>query len=330
MKIFSMSLIFVLVLFSCSKTEIPEIDTVPNLSLDNLKTISTNIPDDDYSDLTFIDENTGFAVSKSGHIIKTSDAGYNWTQLLVPTSFRLEKIQFTDNQNGFVIGGNENSGYLLKTTDAGHTWNAINLNTMECPRGMFFLNNSVGFITGKGLFKKTIDGGQTWTSLKDDSSFMYHDVNFKNKNEGIATSLNGKYYKTINGGASWTKIQTAEALSLYEIYYVNSKILIKNSSSNLIDINNNSSVEIPFNANKLLFLNSNKCIAIGQYYNNQGFYPYGAISITNDFWNNSLQKTYSPTTEAYVFRAISKINDKKVMILGHNAIGTSIVVILNI
>lgn len=329
MKRISISLIFVFVLFSCSKPEVPVIDTVPNLSLDNLKTISSNIPDDDYSDLTFIDENIGFAVSKLGHIIKTSDAGYNWTQLKVPTSFRLEKIQFTDNQNGFVIGGNENSGYLLKTTNAGQTWNAINLNTFECPRGMFFLNNSVGFITGKGLFIKTVDGGQTWTSLKDDSSFMYLDVNFKNENEGIVTSSNGKYYKTINRGTSWTKIQTTEVLSLYEIYYINSKTLIKNSNGELIDISNNSLLEVP-SPGKLLFLNSNKSIAIGQHYLSQGFYPYGDITITNDFWKNSLRKSYSPVNEAYVFRAISKINDKKVMILGHNANGTSIVVVLNL
>lgn len=329
MKRISIFLIFVFVLFSCSKPEVPVIDTIPNLSLDNLKTISTNIPNDDYRDLTFIDENTGFAVSKSGHIIKTSDAGFNWTKLLVPTSFRLEKIQFTDNHTGFVIGGTENSGYLLKTTDAGQTWNAINLHTLECPIGMFFLNNSVGFITGKGLFIKTLDGGQTWTSLKDDSSFMYLDVNFKNKNEGIATSSNGKYYKTINGGASWTKVQTAETLFLYEIYYVNSKTLIKNSNGELIDISNNSLIKVPITS-KLLFLNSNKSIAIGQHYLSQGFYPEGTISITNDFWKNSLQKSYSPVTEAYVFRAISKINDKKIMILGHNALGTSIVIILNI
>ncbi|MBX9807622.1 MAG: hypothetical protein K2X95_07460 [Flavobacteriaceae bacterium] len=329
MKRISIFFVFVFVLFSCNKPEPPVIDTVPNLSLNNLKTISTNIPDDDYSDLTFIDENTGFAVSKSGHIIKTIDAGYNWSQLTIPTSFRLEKIQFTDNQNGFVIGDNENSGYLLKTSDAGKTWNSINLNTMECPSGMFFLNNSVGFITGKGLFIKTIDGGQTWTSLKDASSFMYVDVNFKNKNEGIATSSNGIYYKTTNGGAAWTKVQTSETSFLYEIYYVNSKTLIKNSNGELIDISNNSLVKVPITS-KLLFLNSNKSIAIGQYYLNQGFYPYGAITITNDFWKNSLQKSYSPVTEADIFRAISKINDKKIMILGHNANGVSIVVVLNI
>jgi photosystem II stability/assembly factor-like uncharacterized protein len=329
MRRISMSLFFLFILFSCNKPDSPVIDTIPNLSLDNLKTISTNIPDDDYSDLTFIDQNTGFAVSKSGHIIKTSDAGYNWSKQTVPTSFRLEKIQFTDNQNGFVIGGNETSGYLLKTTDAGKTWNAINLNTMECPSGMFFINNSVGFITGKGLFIKTVDGGKTWTSLKDASSFMYLDVNFKNKNEGIATSSNGIFYKTTNGGTSWTKVQTTETLFLYEIYYVNSKTLIKNSSGELIDISNNSLVKVP-NTSKLLFLNSNKSIAIGQLYPNQGFYPNGTITITNDFWQNSLQKLYSPVTEAYIFRAISKINDKKVMILGHNANGASIVVVLNI
>ena len=110
---------------------------------------------------------------------------------------------------------------------------------------------------------------------------------------------------------------------------MNSKTFIKNSSGELIDISNNSRVKVPI-PGKLLFLNSKKNIAIGQLYPEQGFYPNGAIIITNDFWNNSLQKLYSPITEAYVFRAISKINDHKVMILGQNAIGTSIVVTLTL
>src|SRR4030043_311764 len=71
--------------------------------------------------------------------------------------------QFTDSQTGYIIGGDTTGGYLLKTVDAGQTWQLNNLDTpgKDRPTGMFFLNNTTGFISGKKLFRKTTDGGRT-------------------------------------------------------------------------------------------------------------------------------------------------------------------------
>ncbi len=177
-------------LLACRKeNNNPVIDNSPRLTFDSLKTLTSNIPNAVYPDLTFINETTGFAITQ-GYIVKTSDGGNTWTTINLPISTPLKKIQFTDNQTGYIIGGDNTFGVLLKTTDGGQNCIVKNLNALECPYGMYFLNNNTGFITGKNLFIKTIDGGLTWTSIKSNAFRMFQDINFKNSTEGYVTSNN--------------------------------------------------------------------------------------------------------------------------------------------
>jgi hypothetical protein len=140
-------------LASCEKNG--EMPVFPILSIDSLKILQTNIPGGRYTDLTFINESVGFAISDLGAIIKTTDGGYNWEKLTSPVKFYLNKIQFTDSQTGYIIGGDTTGGYLLKTVDAGQSWQLINLLTpgKQKPTGMFFLNNSTGYISEKLLME---------------------------------------------------------------------------------------------------------------------------------------------------------------------------------
>jgi len=100
----------------------------PNLSIDSLKMLQTDIPGGLYTDLTFINETTGFAVSNFGVIIKTADCGRNWEQLLSPVNFFLNKIQFTDSQIGYIIGGDDTGGYIY----AGGSFKGIPLGGPVC------------------------------------------------------------------------------------------------------------------------------------------------------------------------------------------------------
>ncbi len=140
-------------------------DTSYNLRVDSLRVLTTDIPYDKYNDAVFVNSMTGFAVSDNGRIVKTIDGGYHWTTLSSGVNFLLKKIRFVNSQAGFVIGGDSTGGYLLKTTDAGLNWQKIDLHMPEpgWPTGLFFLDADRGFITGKKYFKKTTDGGLTWT-----------------------------------------------------------------------------------------------------------------------------------------------------------------------
>lgn len=76
MKTIYYLLIITVSLFACRKeNNNPVIDNSPRLTFDSLKTLTSNIPNAVYPDLTFINETTGFAITQ-GFIVKTSDGGH--------------------------------------------------------------------------------------------------------------------------------------------------------------------------------------------------------------------------------------------------------------
>jgi len=314
-----------LVLFSCKKNDISTPDNSPLLSLDSLKTLSSNIPNAAYTDLTFINETIGFAIAQ-GVVVKTADGGNTWTSVTVPINTPLKKIQFTDSQTGYIIGGDNTMGVLLKTRDGGQTWAVINLNTLESPTGLYFIDRNTGFIVGKNLFSKTIDGGQTWTSQKFNGVRRFQDGKFKNNNEGYVTSSGGVYFKTLNGGNSWDSLIYRGANYLYDIYFTGDKTFVVQSTDSLVDLAHGYAVtKKPANAFKFAFFTPERSIAIGAHYT-QGFFPYGDIMITNDGWNTFTQNTFS-TVVSIGFSAIAKMSDRKVMILGVGFSGPTVMVL---
>ena len=302
-------------------------DIIADLSLDNLVELNSNIPQDFYDDLTFTSESIGYAVSRTGKIIKTVNGGGQWTTLNSMIDFPLKKIQFINQNIGFIIGGDNTGSYLLKTTNAGQSWISINLNTIEngSPTGMFFKNENEGYITGNKIFIKTIDGGLNWTNVLTNTDENFNDVKFRDSNYGIATANTGDYYRTTNGGNSWQVIELSNQNNLTTIYFICGKTFIK-SGNKLVDIDNSSSISLPNPANKLQYLNANKCIGIGQHYE-IGFFPYGDILLSNNNWSTFLQRSYQPSTEAMDFTAIAKMNNHKTIILGTGQLVTKIITV---
>lgn len=332
MKSYAQIVVFIsllLLLTSCEKNGEKQTN-FPDLSIDSLKILQTNIPDGLYTDITFINETTGFAVSNFGAIVKTTDCGFNWELLPSHVNFFLNKIQFTDALTGYIIGGDPTGGFLLKTLDAGRSWQLIDLHTPDkvIPTGMFFLSNTNGFISGESLFIKTTDGGKTWSQVNGIISENINDVSFENSNIGYATSDNGKYYKTVDGGKTWQSKQSNTSDHLKQLYFAESKSFAKCRTNVFIDLSGgNQAFTVPESAFNFLFLNDNKCIGIGQHYET-GFLPYGDVFLTNDGWASFSQKKYNPQSEAMNVTAITKVKEGRVIIIGRGAINTSVIELL--
>ncbi len=317
-----------LLMISCEQNERPHID-ISNLSTDSLRILQTNIPVNHYTDLTFTDKSCGFAITNSGDIIKTTDGGYSWEELSSPVNFFLSKIQFTDDNTGYIIGGDDTGGYLLKTDDSGRTWQLTDLQTPdnERPTGMTFISKETGYISGRKLFRKTYDGGITWIEVLDNLSENINDISFKNSVEGYAASDKGKYYKTIDGGKTWNLLQANTSENLEKVYFAGSGTYAKCQTSIFVDlVTGNSAFTVPQGALNFLFIDENRSIGIGQHYEN-GFLPYGDIFLTNDAWETFNQKKYNPQSEALNVTAIAKENDGKVVMLGSGTINSSVIIL---
>jgi len=322
----SFAALLLFVIYSCntdSNVQYPE--PLPDLTLDNLVSINSNIPQDFYNDLIFTNEKTAYAISRIGKIIKTNDGGITWASLNTTVNFYLKKIQFVSANVGFVIGGDNTGSFLLKTINAGQTWSVINLNTTEkgAPAGMFFKNENEGYITGNNFFIKTSNGGLNWTNVLNNTTENFNEVKFRDFNFGIATTNKSNYYRTTNGGISWQRVDLINNNNLSQIYFLYSKTYIK-SGNQLIDIDGGRSITLPNPVSKLQFLDASKCIGIGQHYET-GFFPYGDILVTNNSWNTFLQKTYQPTTDAMDFTAMAFMSNHKLMIIGTGQINTKVI-----
>lgn len=288
---------------------------VTNLDTSNLRIIANDIPQAPYTDLTFTDEFTGYAVSRNGRIMKTINAGVNWKEQKTPTDGLLKEIQFTDSQTGYILGSDIKGTFILKTENGGGLWQKITFMTWEeaLPKGMYFVNNSVGFVCGGKNFIKTEDGGKSWKSVLPDEAGPFNDVKFNGK-KGYLTTANKYYYNTTDGGKTWKQVKTNEPLD--NIYFsLHHDFAVQNQSKKIIELNSGTLSPLPAPAQRLLFIDDKKCIGVGQHFE-EGFWPFGDILLTNDLWNSYQQKKYIQS-QAIEVTAAERLSADKTMMIGN-------------
>ncbi|MBS1494804.1 MAG: T9SS type A sorting domain-containing protein [Bacteroidetes bacterium] len=116
-----------------------------------------------FSQMKFINENTGFASTLYSGILKTTNSGVNW----FPIYYNSQQFNFIEivQYNKIYIPG-------FASPDGGINWYAQNLNTINPIyfKSAQFINNNTGFIVGGGpnmsnhfafIFKTTDGGGIT-------------------------------------------------------------------------------------------------------------------------------------------------------------------------
>jgi len=171
----------------------------------------------------FIAGGRGF--STAPYILKTYDAGLNWTQLNSGVITTLHCVSFLDSLNG-VIGG---ASMIIKTTDGGTSWYRTLFSG-----GTDFINsvqyidpvNVVAFQDGDNMYKST-NGGNNWVfyplflpSINGGFDLGRY-IRFADANTGLAISDFGRIGKTTNGGVNWTldttytKYDTPENIGLF-------------------------------------------------------------------------------------------------------------------
>ncbi len=95
------------------------------------------------------------------------------------------------------IGYISGNGIILKTLNGGSNWLVIS--TAISGSSIYFNNIYTGYIC-EGTIFKTTDGGISWIDQNQTSLISVH---FADINTGYAVGLNSKIIKTTNGGATW-------------------------------------------------------------------------------------------------------------------------------
>jgi len=111
----------------------------------------TDASGDFFVSLDFPSAEVGYAVGRTGQIIKTSDAGTTWTHQRNGSVFaprkRLNAVHFLNEQLGYAAG---DAGIVFKTTDGGDKWEKFERPEKIDWYGVHIFEEGHGILVGEG------------------------------------------------------------------------------------------------------------------------------------------------------------------------------------
>lgn len=177
------------------------------------------------SDVHFINDTTGWAISKNKLILKTTDAGTTWVNQKYKNKARdyFIDIHFFNENTGIL---SDRAGYFYKTTNAGAEWTQISEISDVSIHDIYFVNEQVGYVAywsssvNEFFVKKTTEGGNYWDHCKAFADTSIDKLHFLNENLGYTASKNGIFIKTTDGGKNWTTKIIDSTLKYNQVYFI--------------------------------------------------------------------------------------------------------------
>lgn len=159
-----------------------------------------------FSDLAFVDLNTGFAV-RTTIVSKTTNGGTNFTNINYTSNslVSVNKIIHISGQTLMILGvDNANdTTFVFKSTNLGDTWSQI-FKTPGVFFDMKFLNATTGMMCGNNaITKRTTNGGTSWTSISVPASTDLLGIHFASSSIFYMVGSGGVILKSTNTGVNW-------------------------------------------------------------------------------------------------------------------------------
>ncbi len=151
--------------------------------------------------VVFTDSQTGYACGSNSPqvVLKTTNAGANWTQVFSATGSSFLNLYFTSGTTGFLAAKG-----IYKTTDAGQSWiQKLPANQIYFMQ-VFFPSANTGYAASQfGRLFKSTDAGENWGELSSPTDYPIADIYFLNDNTGYFVGDQGMILKTTNGGGNF-------------------------------------------------------------------------------------------------------------------------------
>lgn len=188
-------------------------------------------------DLYFFGPDTGFVVGNVSTILRTTDGGASWEAYpqLVPTD--LFNVYFADREHGY-IGGSYHT--VIKTGDGGDTWKVMShsLSVNQTWSDFKFSDPDTGYAVGthdifwgdSAFFRKTFDGGETWTQINIPGEIEFieslelldnGDIWFGSGN-AVFNGIKGvsRLYHSVDGGQSWQFVDIEIGSGILDVQFI--------------------------------------------------------------------------------------------------------------
>lgn len=188
---------------------------------------------EDLHSVAFVNDQVGVAVGDNYTILRTTDAGKNWKQVMGPKkqgSAYFASVLFANDKVGYVR--NQFTGDLYHTADAGATWQPIktyNEGDIFAPNGfshhaaagdLYFWQNSFSQVGGNRLY--VTKAGGAWTKLWESDGTLGGagaSLVFTSATEGWMASINAgtphRFFvgRSSDGGKTWKKQELKDKVS---------------------------------------------------------------------------------------------------------------------
>lgn len=121
-----------------------------------------------FIDMQFINQNTGFAASTNGTILKTTNGGNNWSIQSAIYTTQIKTFFFANDLTGYAVGDNYT---YKKTTNGGANWYLQNSAANIVMNDNFFNNVNEGYVAGNGGYiMKTATGGGSFVGINQNGT----------------------------------------------------------------------------------------------------------------------------------------------------------------
>jgi len=148
-------------------------------------------------------------VDEVSQVYKSTDAGTTWSAAgVAPPNLDAEDLDFSNLQDGWVIGGGSIGNVLFHTTDGGNTWTAASgfggAYVAVDVEGSTIWAQNVG-----GTYFRSTDNGINWIQGElPGSNYQISDIEFLDENIGYSVGWWGEAFRTNDGGINWEILPT--------------------------------------------------------------------------------------------------------------------------
>lgn len=105
-----------------------------------------------YTSIHFLTEDIGLVGDSNGLMVRTTDGGITWSDVVTPTNILIKYFAFTDNLHGYAFANaNSGTGALIETFDGGLTWTFVMENSAYFAQ---VLNNQIFMCSRDGIVYK--------------------------------------------------------------------------------------------------------------------------------------------------------------------------------
>jgi len=209
----------------------------------------------------FITSQIGWVGGDDGKILRTTDAGENWTlsanvpyystcndmaalsssKLIIATD---EGTLRTTTNSGSTFASitldanivlnaihfpsatvgyvGGNSAKLWKTTNGGTSYSLLNTSFTQDIKELFFSSNTIGYLVDHfSTLRKTIDGGLSWTTLNGSGIGSPQQLWFTSDLNGYLVNGNGSVFRTTDGGETFTEAGNTCIPTPFDMHFIN-------------------------------------------------------------------------------------------------------------